>query len=301
MSLYPYGRWNSVDEMVDAATTADKLGIHGLSFADHVVLPVHEDAPEIGECWYDNITFASHLAAVTDQIRFYFYSLIVPYRNPVILAKQIATLDTLSGGRITLTVASGWYEQEFEALGVPFENRGERLDEYIRAMKTLWTDPKPKFSGEYVGFTEVAFSPRCVQQPHVPLLIGGSGPRPLRRVIAEGDGWAPMLGSPEELKESIEWIGTNSETKEAFPVMFSLQVGEGDEFVKGAFKHAGGEDAPSTKESVDKTAATIEALRAYSEVGVTHMLMVFDWEDVEQYKEALRWLAEDVVPEAAAL
>lgn len=110
-----------------------------------------------------------------------------------------------------------------------------------------------------------------------------------------------MLGSPEELKESIEWIGTNSETKEAFPVMFSLQVGEGDEFVKGAFKHAGGEDAPSTKESVDKTAATIEALRAYSEVGVTHMLMVFDWEDVEQYKEALRWLAEDVVPEAAVL
>ncbi len=301
VSLYPYDRWSSVDEMVEAAVLADRLGIHGLSFADHVVAPIHEDRPAIGDCWYDNITLASHLAALTERIRFYFYALIVPYRNPVILAKQIATLDTLSHGRTTLTVAAGWYEEEFEALGVPFENRGERLDEYIQAMKTLWTEPNPEYKGAYVSFSNLAFLPKCAQEPHVPMLIGGSGPRPLRRVVAEGDGWAPMLGTPEEIKESVAWIGEHSEATEPLPVMFSLQVGDGDDFVKGAFKHAGGEEAPSSEESVNKTRAAIEALRTYAEAGVTHMLVVFGWETAGHYKEALRWLAEEVVPEAASL
>ena len=301
VSLYPYDRWNDVDEMLEAAKLADRLGLHGLSFADHVVAPVDESTPSIGERWYDNITFASHVAALTDQIRFYFYALIATYRNPVILAKQIATLDTLSRGRITLTVAAGWYEQEFDILGIPFGDRGPRLDEYIQAMKVLWTDLDPEYHGKYVSFSKLAFLPRCAQKPHVPLLIGGSGPQPLRRVVAEGDGWAPMLGTTDEIAESVTWIRRNKEGSEQLPVMFSMQVGEGDESVRAAFQHAGGQEHPSSEQSPDRTKATLDALRTYAEVGVTHMLIVFGWDDAEHYARELQWIAQDVMPQAVAL
>src|SRR5258706_11078921 len=122
-SLYPYGRWDSIDSMSRCVRHADKLGFYGLQFSDHVVMPVVPGMAPIGDVWPDNLILASHFAAQTTQLRFVFYVIIVPLRNPVHLAKQVATLDAVSGGRVVFGVGSGWLEEEFDVLGVPFAER----------------------------------------------------------------------------------------------------------------------------------------------------------------------------------
>ena len=119
--------------------------------------------------------------------------------------KQIATIDWISGGRFTLAAAVGWLKREFEMLGVSYEDRGAITDEYLRAMKVLWTQDEPEFSGSHVQFSDIVFEPKCAQSPHVPIWVaGGTGSAPVRRLIELGDGWMPMGGGLDDhLKETV--------------------------------------------------------------------------------------------------
>ena len=301
-SLYPYDRWNDVEEMARAVRAMDSLGFHGLSLSEHIAVPLVDDQSSIGDSWPDVLVLASYFAGQTSRLRFLFYAMVAPYRNPVILAKQIATLDQVSGGRTMFTFASGWLDGEFDALGVPMQDRGERLDEYIRAMQELWTSDRPSFAGKYVSFSDIVFEPKCVQQPHPPLLIGGSGRRPLDRVLELGDGWAPMLGSADDLGRDIAQLRLRAAERGRNPddlkFMFSVQVGEGDETVQATFRHVGDEEMVVTGGS-DRTATAVSTLQTYADRGVTHMMLVFGWETADDYIANLEWLAADVVPQVA--
>lgn len=127
-------------------------------------------------------------------MRFVFSALVVPLRQPVVLAKQLATIDQVCDGRVGVVVGSGWLQSEFEALGIGFADRGDRTDEYLRVLKACWTDELPSFSGRYLSFPPSAVEPKCHQTPNIPLWIGGNGPRPERRAAELGDGWAPSPG-----------------------------------------------------------------------------------------------------------
>ncbi|HKX26573.1 MAG TPA: TIGR03619 family F420-dependent LLM class oxidoreductase, partial [Blastocatellia bacterium] len=141
------------------AQRAEQLGFDGIWVSDHIVIPEapidnfargFADPTQIGGLIYEPLTVLAFVAACTSRIRLGTTVLILPYRNPLVAAKMLSTLDVLSGGRVTAGVAVGWMEDEFKALGVPFEKRGALSDEYLAAFKALWTQDRPSFQGRYV-------------------------------------------------------------------------------------------------------------------------------------------------------
>jgi probable F420-dependent oxidoreductase len=288
--------------MARVVRRADELGIYGLSFSEHLFSPTGGDESTIGTSWPDNIVLAANLAAQTEQIHFVFFALVVTYRQPVLLAKQIATLDVVSKGRTVFALASGWMEPEFDAVGIPFDERSARTDESIGAMKELWTSESPKFDGEHFSFSNLVFAPRPVQQPHPPILVAGSGPRPLRRVLELADGWAPMLGDLDSLRTDIAWLkkqlGARGRDPELLRVMHNVVL-EPDDLVTNAFSHSsqdGSTEMTSVSGTGDWTEDAVELIREYAAVGVTDLLVIVNWDTPDDYIAKLERLAREVVP-----
>ncbi|MBO0677498.1 LLM class F420-dependent oxidoreductase [Mycolicibacterium sp. S2-37] len=186
--------------VIDAvAVAAERCGFATLWAGEHVVMvdhgrsryPYSDDgriAVPAEADWLDPMIGLSFAAAATSAIRLATGVLLLPEHNPVLVAKQAATLDRLSGGRLTLGVGVGWSREEFDALGVPFTRRGDRTAEYVAAMRTLWRDDVASFSGEFVAFDAVRVNPKPVRD-RVPIVIGGNTDTALQRVAAWGDGW----------------------------------------------------------------------------------------------------------------
>jgi probable F420-dependent oxidoreductase len=139
--------------------------------------------------WLDPLLGLSFTAAVTSRIGLATGVLLLPEHNPVIVAKQAATLDVLSGGRVTLGVGIGWSAEEFAALGIGFNRRGQRTAEYVAAMRALWADDVASFSGEFVRFERIRVNPKPLRARRIPVIVGGNSDAALRRVAAFGDGW----------------------------------------------------------------------------------------------------------------
>ncbi|MBS0549223.1 MAG: LLM class F420-dependent oxidoreductase [Proteobacteria bacterium] len=184
---------------------AEAAGFDSVLAVDHVVFPhsytsVYPYAPGgrlpggPGSPLPDPLIWISAMAAVTTRLRFMTGVIILPLRNPLVLAKQVATLDHMSGGRIELGIGVGWLKEEFEALGVPFARRGKRSDEYIAAMRALWAGDAASFAGEFVSFQEVSSNPKPVRGT-VPIVIGGHSEAAAKRAGRLGDGFFPSIGA----------------------------------------------------------------------------------------------------------
>ena len=182
------------------AVAAEAAGFATLWSGEHVVLvdqprsryPYSADgriAVPAEADWLDPLLGLSYIAAVTTTIGLATGVLLLPEHNPVVSAKQAATLDVLSGGRLTLGVGIGWSTEEFAALGVPFARRGQRTAEYVAAMRTLWADDVASFSGEFTRFEAVRVNPKPVRDRRIPVVMGGNSDASLERVAAFGDGW----------------------------------------------------------------------------------------------------------------
>lgn len=196
-----YARWFDADGAREAAQTAEQLGYHGLYVNDHVALP-REEAPLYGNAFLDPFVALGYLAAVTQRVRLGTTVIVVPYRNPLVQAKMVASLDVLSRGRITLGVGSGHVPGESEALGVPYAERGAMTDEYLQVMRALWTSDEASFHGRWFNFENIRPLTRPLQSP-LPVWIGGRGPRVFRRVVRLGQGWHPTALEPEQLAEQV--------------------------------------------------------------------------------------------------
>lgn len=186
--------------LADVARLAEDLGYHSVFLADHVLMPRHlrskypysKDGSfpyDPDKSWLDPLVGLGYLAGRTTTLRLGTSITVLPMRHPIITAKQIATADHLSGGRVIFGVGVGWMAEEFALLGASFHDRGRRMDEYVRLMKVLWTQDNPQFAGEYFRFSDCGFAPKPVQKPHVPIWIGGESPAALRRAARLGDGW----------------------------------------------------------------------------------------------------------------
>jgi probable F420-dependent oxidoreductase len=150
----------------------------------------------------DPLIWLAYMAAVTTTLKLATGIAILPQRNPIYTAKEVATLDQLSGGRMVLGVGAGWLAEEFAVLGVPFERRGERLEEYVHALRVLWREPSPTFHGEFVDFTDAICLPQPVAKS-VPIVIGGHTARAARRAGELGDGFFPGRGRPQRIAELV--------------------------------------------------------------------------------------------------
>jgi probable F420-dependent oxidoreductase len=149
--------------------------------------------------------------------------LIVPQRNPLILAKELATLDRLSGGRVELGLGVGWMKEEFDALGVPWERRGARNDEYIAAMRALWAGPHASFHGEFVNFEPVTCSPRPVNG-NIPIVVGGDSEAAIQRVARIADGYFPGEGDAQRLAELIRRVREAAERAGRDPASIAINA-----------------------------------------------------------------------------
>ncbi len=200
------------ENMVRLGQESEAVGMESLWTFEHVIIPLDYQSrypyhhsgklkadPDTN--FIDPLIALSYLAAKTERLRLGTGVNIAPQSNPLTLAKQAASLDYLSGGRLMLGLGAGWLEEEFRAMGAPFERRGARFDDYLVAMKKVWAGEVVEHRSEFLDWSGFKSYPLPVQKPHVPLIIGGTTPAAVRRVAAHGDGWI-TVGTPEELASS---------------------------------------------------------------------------------------------------
>ena len=219
------GRYSSGPAAVELAQAAEAAGFESLWTVEHVIVPAQyqskypysptgkmgsglEDFP-----LPDPLIWLAYVASATRTIKLGTAILILPQRNPVVTAKAVATLDHLAGGqRMLLGIGVGWLAEEFATLGVPFEDRGARTDEYVAAMRTLWSQERASFRGRFVSFDEVFCRPRPAGG-RIPIIVGGDTPAAARRAGRLGDGYFPARGAPtalfDEMRRAAEAAGRN--------------------------------------------------------------------------------------------
>ena len=204
-------------DVIDAvARAAEARGMATLWAGEHVVMvdrpasryPYSGDgaiAVPAAADWLDPLVALSFAAAATRSITLATGVLLLPEHNAVLLAKQVASLDVLSGGRLSLGIGVGWSREEFEALGIPFARRGARAAEYLHAMRVLWRDDVASYDGEFVSFSDVRLNPKPVRDRRIPVIVGGNSDPALRRVATMGDGWYGFnLAGPEAVADRLE-------------------------------------------------------------------------------------------------
>jgi probable F420-dependent oxidoreductase len=200
------GQTASPEALESLVTRAEEWGFSSVMIADHIVFPVTIKSkypytvsgafPGQGDA-LEQLSLMAFVAGKTRSLRLISSVMILPYRNPVVTAKMLATIDVLSRGRITVGVGVGWLREEFEALGAPdFDRRGAVSDEYLRIFKALWTQDPASYHGEFYRFDSVRCLPHPVQKPHPPIWVGGHSKAALRRVARLGDGWHPVGANP---------------------------------------------------------------------------------------------------------
>ena len=214
-------------ELLQAARTAERAGFAYVSCSDHVCVPASR-APAMGTTWFDAGATLAFVAAVTVRIRLLPHILVLPYRHPLLVAKEYGTLDFLSGGRLILGVGSGHLKPEFKVLGADYERRGRVSDEYIAAIVAAWENEVARFDGATVAFHDVLVSPRVAQRPRPAIWVGGNSRAAVRRAARHGDGWIPWELTPEDCTRALAFVRrerAEAARPAAFEVIAPLGVG----------------------------------------------------------------------------
>ena len=200
-----YGRPIEVSRLLEVVRHAEARGLDSLWVTDHVIVP-RQTQIIYREEMLDPLAVLPWLAGVTSRIGLGTSVVILPYRSPIPVAKLLASVDVLSGGRLMVGAAIGWMEGEFEALGVPFKERVSRSEEALALFRTLWTQPHPEIETKHHRLHDVAFSPLPLQKPHPPLYVGGNSEGALRRVARFGDGWHSTSTTVDGFRQSVETL-----------------------------------------------------------------------------------------------
>ena len=273
-----------------AAETAEQAGFHSIWAPEHIVLldqyaskyPYSPDgrfpSPTMQVEILDPFAALTFIAAQTKTIRVGTGICLVPERNPLTTAKEVATLDKLSGGRFDFGVGVGWLEEEFTALGVPWARRAARTREYLQVMKKLWTEEETSFEGEFCSFPSVRSYPKPVQKPHPPIIFGGESEPALKRVGEVGDGWFGMNVSVDEAPAKIGRIKDYARAAGRDPdaLQFAISPGMG---------------TPLTRDDIKRA----------QDAGVGQLIVGLFPADRQAVKDDIARLAEQVVEPAASL
>ncbi len=305
-SLPSRGPMASPEALRSLAQRAEDLSFDSVWVSDHIILPreVESFYPysadgvatfNAEQPYYDAIAALNFLAGCTHRVRLGTHVLILPYRNPVVTAKMLATLDVLSAGRLILGAGVGWMEEEFQALGLDtFAQRGAVTNEYIRLFKELWTAEQPEFHGEFYNVSGAGFLPKPVQKPHPPVWVGGHTGPAIRRAAELGDGWMPIglrppaILEPEELAEKIARLKRLTvragRPEDAVELCFSTDI---------TFEPAAGMDRRMMTGRPEQIASD---LRLYQDLGVVNFIFSFPADSVDGQREAMEQFSREVMP-----
>jgi probable F420-dependent oxidoreductase len=280
--LPSYGPSSSPDGILATAQYAERLGFDSAWTTDHVLLP-HADAARFGTL-YEALLTLGWIAGATTHLLLGVSSLVLPQRNPVIVAKQVATLDALSGGRAILCIGVGWSAGEFANLGQRFEDRGRRMDEAIQVLRSLWgSQPEEPitFRGEYYQFEEAVFSPPPVQSDGPTLWIGGRAEAALRRAALLSEGWHASRVTLEEFMQSVRHIrelAPNRKVTISARLRLSL------------------DDTDLTAPLQGPPAKISETLSAYQSAGLEYAIIDFRCRNQKAIEDAMACFVDDVLP-----
>jgi probable F420-dependent oxidoreductase len=291
-------RWKyaSARLIADVAQEAESLRFDSVWVTDHVIVPVHH--VERGHIFYEALMTLAFVSSITRTVAMGTTVLATPTRNPVVLAREVATLDALSGGRVILGVGTEWIREELEAVGVAWTERGRFLDEGINVLRHLWSQEGPiSFSGRYTNFREMLFEPKPARRGGPPIWVGGMTDPSLRRVARTADGWLPWAVSNEELAEGAEKIRALSGGRRITLACFS-PADIGSKSVE-AYVGTLGERHHVITGSPDQVVRTIEDFR---KSGLEHLALSF--RDVRLFKDEtpdlllrqMRLFAREVMP-----
>jgi probable F420-dependent oxidoreductase len=263
ITLPNFGKYADKNKIIKIASAAQELEFDSVWVSDHIIIPdTHEG---FGNVFYDPIVTLSYLASITKKIKLGTSVIILPYRNPVVFAKMVSTLDQLSDGRIILGIGAGWLEKEFQALGIAFNKRGEMTDESLKVLKTLWTQESPSFTGKNFKFSDIKFLPKPIQKPYPPIWIGGGSDKAIERAVTYGNGWHPVSLTPEKLKEKLFIVQEllRNQKKENFVISLRRNLEITDKEI---------DDHDTLRGSVEKI---VRGLKEYKNIGVDHLLLHF--------------------------
>ena len=272
--------------VVDLAVRAEELGYESVWASEHV-FNVSYVYDRIGNRpYYEPLTMLTYVAANTTSIGLGTSVLVLPYHNPIRLAKVAATLDVLSKGRLMLGVGVGVIEEELEAMGSPFADRGAISDEAIAVMKELWTKEDPRFQGKYHRFSGMKFTPKPVQKPHIPIVIGGTSRAAIRRAARSGTTWHPTALAPEALAEGMDYLKEQAVKAGRDPSEISVSVSAAIGSTHNHNRYSLGEEPEEILERSQK----------YQEMGLERLLVSPNTRDQSQLRPIMEMLAEVVIP-----
>lgn len=289
----------------------EALGFDAVMIADHLVFPVQIRSkypytvggafPGHGDA-LDQLALMAFVAAKTRRLRLVTSVMILPYRNPVMTAKTLATIDVLSGGRVTVGVGVGWLREEFEALQAPdFDRRGAVSNEYIQIFKALWTQDPATFAGEFYQFEALRCLPHPLQKPHPPIWIGGHSRAALRRAAQYGDGWHPVGANPAipfrpaELQAALNELRrlTEAAGRDFGALTISYKAPLYDVTQSGAIdRQVGLERRPFS----GTTAQVVDDIHTYSRLGVSELIFDFRSESMSESLERMEHFATVIKP-----
>ena len=294
------------DDLIRFAQQAEALGYYCITVADHVIVPRDISVPYPytvdgkypGTGYHlETLMTMGFLAGATQRIRFVTSVMILPYRNPVVTAKMLASLDVLSGGRVIVGAGVGWMKEEFETIRTePFAERGKVTDEYIAAFRELWSSDNPSFNGKYCRFSNIVFLPKPVQKPTIPIWIGGHSKQAIRRAARLGDGWHPIGGVPTI---PLEPEGIREDMNMLFD--YAAKVGRDPKKIRVALKGSlfdrEKQITPGKRRRFIGSAEEIASdIREYRSAGVDTMIFDVRQPSFAATMERMEWMAKDVFP-----
>lgn len=284
----PWEAAAGAEDLAEIARAADRAGFAYLATCDHVAIP-RRLADAMSTVWYDPVATLAFLAGITDRVLLLSHVAVVGLRHPLVSAKQYATLDHLSGGRLILGVGAGHVQEEFEALGVDFAARGAVLDETIDALgAALGEDEFPEFAGERFSFSGLGQRPRPAQR-RIPLWVGGSSAAAVRRAAERGDGWLPQGDPRTRLPDQIAKLKA---LREAAGITAPIEIGAITEPL-----YVGDADWEIGRRTVSgKPEAIAESLRAYAAMGVHQIQVRFRSRSRSELTDQIAAFGADVAP-----
>ena len=299
------------ETMIALARRIEELGFGYVGVGDHIVIPreVRSRYPytETGEFLgggpgevFEQLTMLSFLAGQTSTVRLLSTVTVLPHRGPVQTAKTVASLDVLSGGRLSLGVGVGWMREEFEVIGAPpYDERGAASNEYLEAFIELWTSDNPTFKGKYCQFSNIFFEPKPVQKPYPPIWVAGESPPAIRRAARFGNVWFPVGNNPrfplltlEQLSEARDRLHRYAEEYGRDPSKLEIAYGANWYDEKNAQKLPDGQRRTFTG-SAEQIAGDIRALE---EVGVGYIWLFFGAPTFEGSIERMEYFAQQIRP-----
>jgi probable F420-dependent oxidoreductase len=293
-----YGKPIDIPKILDTVRQAEELAFDSIWVTDHILVPqtleiIYRDH------MLEPLALLSHVAAITSRVKIGTSVIILPYRNPIVVAKMLATIDQLSAGRLIFGAAVGWMEPEFAALGAPFDERGAFSDECLRLIKALWTQEKVSFGGRYFNFSDMQTSPRPIQRPHPPIWVGGNSARARRRVAEYGDGWHATAMPLETLKAGIADVGAKwARRGRAAEPVFSMRIPCAIEGVSQDVLHYPAR--PGRDRLAGSISAIVDRLGTYQELGVRHLALEMSTQSHAATYASLEAFATRIMPQLKA-